>query len=399
MNILMVLADHGYPDDLRIKKESKSLIHNNHSVFLITNLLPQQKKTELVDGMVIFRHRFKFVKPVLDFFYHFFFSRHLPFFLILKYYRELKIQCIHVHDLPSAFSCIIVGKLLKIPVIVDLHENYPDLIRSSGASKHGFKYLGNLIKVYIYTIEERFCCKHAQHLISVVEEQKSRLIHLGGTNEKIFVVSNTIDLDEMKSIKSIPTMNKHQEKIVISYVGGLSDHRGIMTFLKSLPIVFSHLNDVLVYIVGDGSRRHNLQEYVKQQSLEKFVTFTGQVSFTDAMGYIQKSTLGIIPYDASTQTQNAMPHKIFQYMYYGKPVIVSDVKGLKRIVDTTHCGYLFHAGDNNDLSKVIIKIASNRQDLLERGNSGRIAVIQKYNWARDGRILCDLYSKIPTKLY
>jgi len=42
---------------------------------------------------------------------------------------------------------------------------------------------------------EKFCIKRSDAIITVVKENSERLIQQGVTSEKIYLVSNTVDLD------------------------------------------------------------------------------------------------------------------------------------------------------------------------------------------------------------
>ena len=145
-------------------------------------------------------------------------------------------------------------------------------------------------------------------------------------------------------------------------------------------------------LVGDGQvTTSELVEMSKRLGIEKHVTFTGWVSFDRAMKYVQESDIGVIPHRSVPHTNNTVPHKLFQYMFYGKPLIVSDVKPLKRIVTETGCGLVFRAGDHEELAERLLEAINDVSKQKEMGEKGRRAVENKYNWDTEQKKLLLIY--------
>ena len=74
-----------------------------------------------------------------------------------------------------------------------------------------------------------------------------------------------------------------------------------------------------------------------------------------------------------------------------KPVIVTDCKPLKRIVEECNCGLVVPSGDYDKMTKAIIKLYKNNELAKKLGENGRKAVEKKYNWKNEAEKLCKLY--------
>jgi glycosyltransferase involved in cell wall biosynthesis len=85
-----------------------------------------------------------------------------------------------------------------------------------------------------------------------------------------------------------------------------------------------------------------------------------------------------------------MPNKIFQFMMLGKPVIVSSVRPMKRVVDDARCGLVFNVGDEKSLADTIIQL-ENKKVRDELGENGKKAVEDRYNWQQTVQALLELY--------
>jgi glycosyltransferase involved in cell wall biosynthesis len=85
---------------------------------------------------------------------------------------------------------------------------------------------------------------------------------------------------------------------------------------------------------------------------------------------ITESSICVIPHRKNPHTDTTVPHKLFQYMLAGRPVIVSDCAPLERIVSDAQCGLIFRSGDSADLADKVRQLHSDIgacQALGERG--------------------------------
>ena len=388
MNILMVLSDNTFPPDIRVKKEAKSLIDAGHRVFLICRRGANQAKSEVVNGVYVYRISFPFSSiPRIFSFLYLTIYRFIIIPYILFIAKRHKIDVLHVHDLPFALATCIVGKILKKPVVFDMHEDYIAMMLYG--SKNNFKVR---ILSKILEIEEKIVLKLSTKIIVVVEEEIRRLVRLGVPIHKIVVIHNTEDPDELDKLQSsIPDFSEQfRDKFVMAYIGGFSRHRGLDILIKAMPLILAEIPNAHLLLVGDGVMKDQLVRMYKKLGIEDKVTFTGWVSFEEAMGYLKISDVCVIPYHKTRQTNKSFPHKLSQYMYFGKPIVVSDVESLKRIVKETGCGIIFKAGDYKDLARKIIE--AKKQNLLKRlGEKARIAFEEKYNWCNTSKKLIELY--------
>ena len=112
--------------------------------------------------------------------------------------------------------------------------------------------------------------------------------------------------------------------------------------------------------------------------------------------YLEVTNVGLIPHKSTPHTETTIPHKLFQYMLFGKPVVVSDCASMKRIVEETGSGLVFKAGNPEDLAEKIVSLY-NSHDLFRRcGANGKASsAYGKYSWKhQDKKSLVDIYSDL-----
>jgi len=393
MNILMVLSTKVFPPDGRVEREARSLIGDGHRIFLMARRGPGQLIEQIVDGLHVIRVPLPFQrrKAIADFIY-FFFQRYFIFFYILRACRKHRIQALHVHDLCYALATTLAGKLLRVPVVFDMHEHYTAMLKTSFEAKvyRKFKPFA-FILLSLLRIEERIACRLAKKVIVVADEHIARIESLRVRRENIIVVTNTEDIDYFRAFAIDESLvHKWDEDFVVLYVGGFSPHRGLETAIDAMPLVLETITNARLILVGDGVIRRELEQLVQDMDLAERVTFTGHQPFRMIPTYIRLSSVCLIPHISTPHIETTMPNKIFQFMMLGKPVVVSNTRPMMRVVKDAECGLIFKERNAQSLAETIIQLADD--DMRRRlGENARCAVDDRYNWEKTVHALLDLY--------
>jgi glycosyltransferase involved in cell wall biosynthesis len=316
------------------------------------------------------------------------------FFHILWVCRKYRIEALHVHDLPYAFATIFAGKVLKIPTIFDIHENYVVMHKTLIVAK-GYKFLKILYAglIAMWQIEEKLACRWAYRVIVVADEHIARIRAMDVAPERIVVVTNTEDIDSFRGLTvEKPLLHQYQNDFIILFFGFFSSHRGLDTAIKAMPRILEKITNAKLLLVGRGNNQRELEELVQKMKLNKKVIFAGFKPFKLMPTYIGLSKIGLIPHVSTPHIETTMPNKIFQFMLLGKPVVVSSVRPLKRVVHDAQCGLVFEDRNPTSLAQAIIKLRD--EDLRCRlGENGRRAVEDRYNWQITVQALLSIYRK------
>lgn len=387
---MVLMNRRGFPPDVRVEKETKTLLSHGYRVYLLNGSPEELPQFQIVNGINVYRIRLLWSRPIL---LSILVNHVKLLFHLVRKIIKLKIPVVHVHDLPFALLVSLVGKILRRKVVYDAHEDHVGMIIGYLKRKGLLRRIYFTIFLFYYIFSEKIVCRLATNIIVVVDENKNRLIKLNVPEDKIVVVSNTADVDKLSKLRKPPIRKKGE--IVISYIGGFSYLRGLDFLIKALKRIVERKSGIRLLLVGDGGKAvTELVEMSKQLGVEKYVTFTGWVSFDKAMEYLQESDIGVIPHRSSPHTNSTIPHKLFQYMFYEKPVIVSSVKALKRIVTETGCGLVFRAGNHEELAERLLEAINNASKRKAMGEKGRRAVGSKYNWDIEQKKLLLIYEKL-----
>ena len=402
----MTLAESDFPTDVRVENEASRLLADNHQVTVVASQLTHQERTSCWHGIDIVRvprlpTPLRQLHAGLRFRSHF----NLHWFLALRrLHRQKNFDVFHVHDLPLAGTALFLGRLVNRPIVLDFHENYPVALQTYHPIPINF--WQKLRHRAFYDLDrwrryERNSVLAAAHVIAVVDEAKERLCHLGIAPERVTVVSNTLNIPHFEKFPiSQDIITRLGDKFIISYVGSAARYRFIQTIIKAMPSLLRSIPNAHFFVVGNADQHLSLQVLVKELGLNEYVTFTGWQPFSQIPSYIAATTVGVLPHQPNEHTDNTIPHKLFQYMYYQKPVVVSNCAPLARIVSETGCGLVCNADvEDADAWAAAMISLHDPERRAQMGRRGRQAVLEKYNWRFDAERLAGIYRGLSEKLY
>jgi len=290
----------------------------------------------------------------------------------------------------------LISKVLGYRVVLDLHEDYLGTCMIK-TQKEMIKIKKTLLKFWMKIIGflEPIALNLSSRIITVSTEETRRILRIGVPRKKISCIKNIMSIERIKNmnIEKIQ-FNNLKDKFVISYIGGFSKHRGLETLLEAIPLILKEYRNIHLFLVGDGRYLKELKNLSIKLNIVDYVTFTGWVSFEDAMSYMKGSDIFVIPYIRSNQTDKALPHKLFQAMYLGKCVVVSDVPEMKKIVHQCQCGVVFKAESHIDLAETLLKLLKEPNLIEYYGHNGTKSIITKYNWNIESEKLLKIYENL-----
>jgi len=278
-------------------------------------------------------------------------------------------------------------------VIFDMAEDYVAMINDVWKVRK-FQGLNLIIRnPYLAKLVERYTFQRSDQILVVVDEAIEVVKKGGGDTGKITIVSNTPELasfgkEQNLQNNDIELIKGHYSAI---YTGGIQMGRGIQCVLDAIPKIIQNIPDFLFVIVGDGYAKEILNKIVMEKSLEKHVLWIGWVDHSELYDYIKACRIGIIPHLVTNHVSTTIPNKIFDYMGCGIPVISSDAKPMKRIVDEEQCGITFENSNADSLAKAILEVFNSN---IDYGKNGEEAVRRKYNWREDEKRLCKALEKL-----
>lgn len=173
----------------------------------------------------------------------------------------------------------------------------------------------------------------------------------------------------------------HNQRINILCVGKFEERKH---HLMLLDIVRQLLPDYPLHLtlVGEVSTQYHqnyyqeVQEYIAVNHLEDFVDCHTNCSPDRMSDFYRNADLFVLPSTGEFASISQL-----EAMSYSLPVIVSDTNGTACYIEEEKNGYLFKDKDAENLKEKIIKIISNRENILRMGAYSYLLVNEKYSFS------------------
>jgi glycosyltransferase involved in cell wall biosynthesis len=398
---ILKVWDAEYPWDVRLEKVMRSLTGGGHDVHLVARNRRGEPLLEELEEATVHRLRpWSGLGSTLDA------ASQFPAFMnprwsshMVDVGRKVGAELVIVRDLPLAPTAIKVGRKLGVPVIMDMAENYPAMIRDIwiGGRQGRFDFL--VRNPAFVAAVERWSLRRLDHTIVVVEESGQRLEALGVESDRITVVCNT----PWKSRIPDRAPLEHRENngpLRLVYLGLLETPRGLDAVLQGLATLRDDGLETTLDIVGGGrDEEHFMSEARRLGFDDETVRFHGVLPYEQALALFRRADIGLVPHLAVESWNTTIPNKLFDYMSHLLPVITSDAKPAERIVETEQSGVVFRSGDAADFARAVRELETS-EARARFGRNGRDAVERRYNWDHDADSLlsavqrtCDVYAR------
>jgi glycosyltransferase involved in cell wall biosynthesis len=218
------------------------------------------------------------------------------------------------------------------------------------------------------------------------------------SKQRLLVILNTNPVSDMDGLNDArPLKARLSEPFRFVHSGVIRKERGSEQLLDAMAILSRETQrDFEVDIVGefkDGSKAEFFEK-ASRLGVDRRIRFHGWLSRKEAFEVVRLAHAGLILLQPTLENNiKAMPHKLFDYMLAGLPVVTPDfATEIAQIVEGAGAGYLVDTSDPRALAEVMLRLLENPVQSSDMGARGRAAVIRQYNWEADAKKLTDAYS-------
>ena len=263
------------------------------------------------------------------------------------------------------------------PKFVLAAKNFPLAIMLKKFSKNKFKLIlreavdpyvaaktqRNFILEKIILFLKKKLYPNSDRIIAISQGVKDSLVNKLSIDAKMINVVYNPAADEKIIDLSLEITDDYSFKnYTIINIGRLTKQKDHLTLLKAFKLVIKETECNLL-IIGEGSERQNIENYIRNNDLENYVKLLGYKS--NPWKYLSRSNLFVL-----SSIWEGFGNVIVESMLLGIPVISSSCKsGPAEILDNGKYGNLYDINDYNKLSELILHEISSKE--LE--NSSNIA--------------------------
>jgi len=273
-------------------------------------------------------------------------------------------------------------------VVFDMHEHVPTEFA---------KFFPGPVQGGMTWLTRRFMHLFARYTDLIILTRDSFEAEWAGCATPRVTVINTNHLQPQCG--EIPPEIAHfQETPTIIHQGVFGDVRGSWQLLDAMKIVAREMPEARCIVLGDYvyGAVEAYREAIAEAGLQDRLLLLGRVPYDAVPAYIAVSRVGLILFQPGLVNHLlAMPHKLFDYMREGVPVVAPDFSlEVKRIVDESGCGLLVDVTRPEAIAEAILELLRNPDRARALGAKGRAAVETKYNWQHDEAVLLDAMARL-----
>ncbi len=316
---------------------------------------------------------------------------------ILEVIAIEKPDVIHAHSPAlNGLAALKAARKSGLPVVYEIRAFWEDAAVDHGTCKE------DDLRYRLTRKMESHVVKNANAVTTICQGLRGDLINRGFPENKFTVIPNAVNIeqfeilsqqDKEKNIALAQTL-KLDGCQVLGFLGSFYAYEGIDLAIAAMPEILKHKPNTRLLLVGGGPQEHNLKQQVSLLGLAGKVIFTGRVPHNEIGKYYSLVDLLVYPRKPMRLTDLVTPLKPLEAMAQGKPVIASDVGGHKELIADNHTGFLFKAGDIEQLSQRITELLSNEDKLLSVLKHGRDYVENVRNWHNSVRLYLPLYQQL-----
>lgn len=260
-------------------------------------------------------------------------------FEVLKIKSKFKFNIIHSHfAFPDGFASVILGKILKKPVIITVHGSDINLYTTE---------MNHLKPMVIYAL------KHAAHIITVSSDLKNKVIELGIDDSEISVVPNGYSSDLFKPMDQVGVRKElgiDLNKKVLLFVGNLVYIKGVTYLIEAMALISKSRNDIILIIVGKGCLEVQIKQMIEKYNLFNSVSLVGSQPHEKMPLWMNACDLLVLP-----SISEGFGAVIVEANACGKPIVATNVGGIPEICSQI-TSKLVPPKDPNALVKSILEV-------------------------------------------
>jgi glycosyltransferase involved in cell wall biosynthesis len=393
-----VVVDNELNNDKRVLRETEILREGGHEINVLCFGFGKTAYNG-IDGISITRIRInKRIKNTL-----FFFLNLMPLYELLwssaikKFILKNSIEVLHVHDLymSKAAASGIRKSGKQIPMVLDLHENYSYAVTTYNWTKGTLRSL--ISQPLKWKAKEKEYLGYADRLIVLSEEFRDTLIerYPGIPATRFLPLPNVPDLAQMGSREPVTLkVNIMKDSVTLLYYGVVAERRGIFDALDIVSELADEGHPSVFLVIGpvDRKDRSRFFNIINREQLRAKVFYIPWIDNSELHAYLEIADICLAPFHRNPQHESGVANKIYDYMLGRKPVIASDCKPQKKLIEKYNCGIIFT--DKKELKAAIKKLSADPALRLEMGKNGFNAIVNDHNMGMIKERLLLMYSNL-----
>lgn len=283
-------------------------------------------------------------------------------------FRAFKEECfdfIHVHTPVAGMLGRWAAKMADVPCVL--------------YTAHGFHFFSgsSILNWLLYYPVERWTARWTDYLITINKEDYNRAKCFPVRKEVVFVPGVGVETERFQKLNETEVRRQkrqelgiHESDFVILSVAEFNKNKNIaqlidaIVYLKNFFDKNSKTSSVKCVLAGEGEQQENLMRKVEELELGAHVHFLGfrkdipeLMAASDVVALLSK--------------REGLPKALMEALAAGKPIVATDVRGNRDLVEDGVNGYLVKVGDVPGTAEAILKLIQDEHKRIQMGKTNR----------------------------
>lgn len=270
-----------------------------------------------------------------------------------------------ISPITQAFPALVHKLFFKSKVYIWLQDLWPESVVAAGKVNSG-------LAMYLLNKMVRTIYKNCDKVLVQSEAFTESVINKGMKESDIHYIPNWAeDVFTSSVIFADPAKFNLPDGFKIVFAGNIGEAQDFESLIKAASLTKEY-TDIKWVFVGNGRKKHWVQEQIKLKKLEKTVFLPGSFPLEDMPTLYAQADILLISLKDKDIFSMTIPVKLQPYMASGKP-IAGMLNGIgAELISKANCGFACPAGDYVSLSGLVMKAYQMNQSLLlELGLNGK----------------------------
>lgn len=324
--------------EFHVLELAQGLVEMGHDVTVVTSNVDRDDGPEPSDYRVVWLPSTRIASDAFT-------------FGVGKALREAKPDVVHIH----APLCIIATQASmwarNTPLVATYHGDY---YKSS--------LFANALRLLRNHLQLPYVLRNAGTINALSENDRRLMTDYGVDPDKIKIIYPGVDLAKFQVDQEAWRPNGKR----ILYVGRVVYEKGVKELITSFGALCQQEEDVELVIAGDGDALEDMRALARRSGLEDRVTFLGWLPHDEIIEQYGQAMVVVLP-----SFSEGMPYAVLEAMAAGRPVIASNVSGIKDVVDHQESGLLYDVSDPDGLREAMLRLVTDPEMCNRLGKRAR----------------------------
>lgn len=204
----------------------------------------------------------------------------------------------------------------------------------------------------------------------IIVESESVINEWGLNKHKTKIFNGSMYVDMIFSMKK-PTLDRK----IVGFIGRLSDEKGVLNFVESIPNLLNYDKNLKFLIAGEGELSLEIGKILKENNLNKSVTFIDWIPHVKLPNYLNELKVIVLP-----SLTEGVPNILLEAMACGTPVLANPVGGIPSIIEDEKTGFLMDDNNHESISNALIKVLNDEETIEIIFNNALKLIEENYRY-------------------